>query len=235
MSIESGIPTFRGKNGLWKNQLQFGEQSYDYEDLMCHQAYLEQFEKAWELALLLKKLYVKNEPHLGYSKLLREIAKKNYFVVTSNCDEYFRKAGYDEERIVEIHGSLFDHQCLNNCTDEIWHTSNINTIPLCPACGGRSRPNIKMFGDWHWNSSKAKDQEKRYLKWIKSVKQNHEKILIIEIGAGKRLASIREISERVAGKDNTLIRINTLDHQVSRPNHVSIAKKAIDGINDLCS
>ena len=40
-------------------------------------------------------------------------------------------------------------------------------IPVCKSCGDIARPNILMFGDWHWNAKRAINQEAKYNKWIK--------------------------------------------------------------------
>ena len=84
----------------------------------------------------------------------------NYFVFTSNVDNHFKFAGFDETKILECHGSIFHFQC--PCLWEIYEadvdqieidTENFvaKTIPTCPnSCNDAVRPNILMFGDWDW-------------------------------------------------------------------------------------
>lgn len=235
MSQESGIPVFRGSNGLWTKTLSINGKEYSYQELLSHQAFEEQHSNAWDLINQLKQLYTENKPHKGYHSLRELLSNKNHFILTSNCDEYFLRAAFEEENILEIHGSIYDYQCLIKCSDEIWRMDDYINVPRCPECGGKCRPSIKMLGDWHWNSSKAKDQQRRYVCWMKEIKDNNESILVIEIGAGKKLASIREIAEKVAGEDNELIRINPYDYLVNNSNFFSIPKKAIVGTNDLRS
>lgn len=235
MSQESGIPVFRGVNGLGKKTLSINGKEYSYQELLTHQAFEEHHREAWNLINSLKHLYSNKRPHKGYHTLKELLSNKNQFIVTSNCDEFFSRATYEEENILEIHGSIYDYQCLIKCSDEIWRMDEYINVPRCPECGGKCRPNIKMLGDWQWNSSKAKDQQKRYVRWMNEIIDNNESILVIEIGAGKKLASIREIAEKVAGESNELIRINPNDFEVNNSNFFSIPKKAVEGINDLRS
>lgn len=230
MSQESGIPVFRGTDGLWTKNLLINGKEYSYQELLSHQAFEEHHSNAWSLINSLKQLYTNKIPHKGYHSLRELLSNKNHFILTSNCDEYFSRATFEEENILEIHGSIYDYQCIENCCNEIWRMDENVKIPRCPECGGKCRPNIKMLGDWHWNSSKAKDQQKRYIGWMKEVRDKNENILVIEIGVGKKLASIREIAEKVAGESNQLIRINPNDYEVNNSNFFSIPKTTIEGI-----
>ena len=233
MSNDSGVSVFRGKNGLWTERIHLRGNSYSHKELLNHHAFIDNRVDAWQFINNLKSTFNKNRPHSGYYKLLKALSDKNYFVVTSNCDEYFSRAGFNENRILEIHGSIYDYQCLDGCGNEIWCHEKESIAPNCPECGKNCRPNVKLFDDWHWISTKAKDQESRYLSWLKNIKTKNEKILVIEIGAGKTIATIRLLAEKIAGDMNSLVRINSYDHEVSKPNFISIPKSAIEGIDDL--
>jgi NAD-dependent SIR2 family protein deacetylase len=56
-------------------------------------------------------MYRGTAPHEGFNKMLKIAVIKKYFVYTSNVDGHFLKAGFDEQKIVECHGSLMHFQC----------------------------------------------------------------------------------------------------------------------------
>jgi len=102
--------------------------------------------------------YRETEPYAGFEILKtwgagREV-KDSAFVLTSNVDGQFQKAGFDSERVVEIHGSIFLVQCARLCSRGIWSVVDIDVevdaatmravppVPSCPRCGGVARPNI---------------------------------------------------------------------------------------------
>src|SRR6185369_1821164 len=107
-------------------------------------------------------LYRETVPHEGFALLRRwiELLGLDHFVVTSNVDGQFQKAGFAEDRLLEVHGSIHHLQCLRPCCPAIWAneeqipvdmaTMRADHIPRCPHCGGVARPNVLMFGDFSW-------------------------------------------------------------------------------------
>jgi NAD-dependent SIR2 family protein deacetylase len=134
------------------------------------------------------------------------------FVFTSNVDGQFQKAGFPDHRLCEIHGSIHHLQCLKGCPG-IWPAEGfhpvvdveacrlLSDLPTCPQCGGLARPNILMFSDGGWQSETTEEQEGRLMHWLNQVKR----LLIIEIGAGTAIPSVRHFGEF---HDGFLIRIN---------------------------
>ncbi|MBC8265590.1 MAG: NAD-dependent deacetylase [Flavobacteriales bacterium] len=235
MSVDSGIEQFRGNDGIWTKSILINGEKVDYPNLMTHNAFIEKPELAWGLIGNLIKKYTSTTPHKGYSKLLNILSNKEYFIITSNCDEQFQKAGFDENKILECHGSAYDMQCLNIKHKEIWITPkvdvNIKTnkaeaIPKCPECGSNCRPNISLFGDWFWLSTKAKHQQERYINWKKETLPNYDNIVALEIGAGKTIPTIRKAAENFSKNKYPLIRLNPKDFSCNQANHISIPLKA---------
>jgi len=155
-------------------------------------------------------------------------------VFTSNVDGQFQKAGYDERRIVEIHGSIHYLQCSVPCSRDIWSADKVKVkvdmekfealepLPKCRNCFEIARPNILMFGDWEWISDRTDDQIYLYDKWLSSIRKNGYKLAIVEIGAGKAVPTVRYQSEEIAERFGaTLIRINPRDYDVPY-GHISI-------------
>ncbi len=88
--------------------------------------------------------------------------RDGYFVVTSNVDGHFQKAGFEPDTVFEVHGRIHRLQCSEPCCDRTFSTEGLqldideanlrcrSELPECPVCGAVARPNILMFSDWKW-------------------------------------------------------------------------------------
>ncbi len=202
---------------------------------------------AWAYYGQLLNLYRQTLPHKGYTKLLEIGEKKQYgyFVFTSNVDGQFQKAGFDDAFLEECHGSINHFQCIRPCTSEIWDGSNeivtvdldtfeaTGELPKCPNCGGIARPNILMFGDWNWISHRSNEQGERLQQWLETLESLDAKLVIIEIGAGHDVPTVRLQSQRVSrGSNSTLIRINPLEYDV-HAGGIGLPLGAEEGVNRI--
>jgi hypothetical protein len=184
-------------------------------------------------------LYSSSKPHEGYHILKNIVEEKqrnggSYFVFTSNVDGYFEQV-LSPNHIVECHGSINHLQCLDSCTDDIWPAKESNIFPLkvdmetlraqeplpmCRNCKKRiARPNILMFGDWSFLPYRTENQNEKHKMWLdksKYVCNNGDgKFVVIELGAGEAIRTVRYQSERSAYLHHgALIRINPRDHNV---------------------
>jgi NAD-dependent SIR2 family protein deacetylase len=233
MSVDSGINSFRGDDGLWTKTISIGGESYNHLDLMSHHAFIESPKVAWEFILNLKEKYERTNPHEGYYNLLSLIKDKEHFIITSNIDEHFLKAGFDENCIFECHGTVNYMQCLDILEREVWLTPEIKTenlqladLPTCPNCGSICRPNVLLFGDWFWIPIRSTHQQIRYLNWCRKIKEIKKNVVAIEIGAGKTIRTIRNAAEMFASNKHPLIRINPFDFETKMSNHFSIKMNA---------
>jgi len=222
MGVDAGIPDFRGKSGVWTAE----------KDAFIKYATADSFHKnpldSWNFYINRFLMYRELEPHKGYYDLLS--LPKDIFVVTSNVDGHFIKAGYDRDKLFEIHGNLEYIQCSNRCcndtqpmpqfTQVLTHTDE---VPTCPVCWEASRPQVMMFNDPWFVTKNINDQSSKFMEWQKDKKR----ILGIEIGAGLAVPSIRIFGEE---RTDRLIRINPNDYQINRPNDISIPLSAVEGI-----
>lgn len=229
MGVDSGLPDFRGNQGFWKAYPPIAKLGISFVEMANPHWFEANPPLAWGFYGHRLNLYRKTKPHKGF-QLLLDIAKKKpgkYFVFTSNVDGQFQKAGFAEERIEECHGSILHLQCLNNCTTHIWKADKIAIdidketfeakapLPGCPYCGGLSRPNILMFGDWGWNGRRSAGQSAKFKNWISEVMDKTYKLTIIEIGAGNAVPTVRYQSEEISRITKApLIRINPRDFSV---------------------
>jgi len=245
MGVDSGLPDFRGEEGFWKAYPSIKELGLSFRDIANPLWFDEKPEFAWAFYGHRLHLYRETIPHDGFKMLLDLVKEKNdnYFIFTSNVDGQFQKAGFDDEKIYEVHGSIHHLQCSKRCNDALWENDEIidvdikdfttSNIPLCPNCGGVARPNILMFGDWNWNGKRASKQEAKYNTWRK---RNYNKnIVIIEIGAGSAVPTVRVegnlLSKRL--QHTKLIRINPREPEIENKNGFSVSLGGLEGITKI--
>ncbi len=226
MGVDSGLPDFRGQEGFWRAYPALQHQGFSFEDMANPVRFAEQPKLAWGFYGHRLKLYRGTVPHEGFAILRKWAGRMSHgaFVFTSNVDGQFQKAGFQEHRVHECHGSIHALQCLETCTDDTWSaidfhplvnetTSELESpMPCCPRCGALARPNILMFGDWGWVGLPYEKQLQRLAAWISSVST----LVVVEVGAGIALPTVRRFSERFSAQ--RLIRIN-LRESHTKPSH----------------
>ena len=249
MGVDSGLPDFRGKDGFWNAYPAFRSAGIEFYDIASPAAFESSPRQAWGFYGHRLAMYRATAPHQGFALLNRwtDEVPLGGWVFTSNVDGHFQKAGFDTDRIYECHGSIHHLQCLEPCCDDIWsadqvhpeideaHCELTNAFPRCPRCGGMARPNILMFGDWGWVGQRSAIQSRRFEHWLPQV----QRPVVIEIGAGRAIPSVRSFSQRVVGQfGGRLVRINPDDPQVSSSMDVGLQMPGLpclQAIDDILS
>ena len=163
MGCDSGLPAYRTKNGLWTGYKGLGDGQIHFESLSS-QIFLDNPKQAWGFYGHLLLLFRRSQPHDGYAAALRigNALSGGVFAATTNIDGFLQRAGFPEERVRELHGSLMRLQCSAPCSKRSWPSDSFvpqiderrallaNDPPLCPFCGSPARPNVLKFGDRHW-------------------------------------------------------------------------------------
>jgi NAD-dependent SIR2 family protein deacetylase len=248
IGVDSGLPDFRGDTGFWKAYPIIAKLGLSFVDMANPEWFQRDPKLAWAFYGHRLNLYRETHPHAGFHILL-ELARRKlggYFVFTSNVDGQFQKAGFDDNRIVECHGSIHWFQCVQECSDLIWDAEKaeltvekesfkaLEPLPECPKCGKLARPNILMFGDWQWNSRRTDGQSARLRQWLNHVSEKRASFAIVETGAGRAVSTVRSTSESIAANYGaTLVRINPRDFDVPGERHVSIPLGAMEGISKI--
>ncbi len=247
IGVDSGLPDFRGNKGFWKAYPPIAKLGISFIEMANPRWFESKPNLAWAFYGHRLNLYRRTTPHRGFFQLLKMAEQKpaGYFVFTSNVDGQFQNAGYREDRIEECHGSIHHLQCTAVCNDTIWDGIEVKVVvdeenfeaqeplPRCIRCGGLARPNILMFGDWNWISSRTDAQSQRFNKWLQGLSKEKMRLLIVEIGAGEAVPTVRMKSEHLAQiHNNTLIRINPRDYYTPS-GHISIPLGSADGINQI--
>ncbi|MEN8304235.1 MAG: Sir2 family NAD-dependent protein deacetylase [Campylobacterota bacterium] len=247
MGVDSGLPDFRGNEGFWRAYPPIAKLGYEFTEMANPSLFETNPHLAWGFYGHRLKLYRETVPHKGFNLLLDLVKKKNsnYFVFTSNVDGQFQKAGFEEEKIYEVHGSIHHLQCTQACTESIWENSlesleidmdrlESKSLPQCKNCTNLSRPNILMFGDWSFIGGRSDKQASRFHNWMMDNKG--KKTVIIEIGAGSAVPTIRSFGDRLSRTEEnvTLVRINPREYDVLDEKNIGIASGGLEGIREVC-
>ena len=141
VSAESGIPTFRGVNGLWRN--------YRIEEVASPEAWHRDPRLVWEFYSMRRRVASAAKPNPAHFALaiLEDTLQDRLFVCTENVDNLHEQAG--SRNIVHMHGELFKSRC-ERCSRPPFDDTSLceppAEVPRCE-CGGRIRPHICWFGE----------------------------------------------------------------------------------------
>lgn len=241
MGVDSGLPDFRGNEGLWRAYPALREAALDFTRIASPRAFRRDPELAWGFYGHRLNLYRDTTPHEGFGVLRRWAARKaqGAFVYTSNVDGQFHKAGFAADRIVECHGSLHWLQCIDSCNDSLWEAEGwvpevndsacrlLSPLPRCPACERLARPNVLMFDDGEWNHERTHRQRRRLEAWLATVSRP----VVVELGAGTAVPAVRWFGSLL---DVPLIRINLRESAVQDSRMgVGLAGRALEVLMGL--
>ena len=244
MGVDAGLPTFRGREGLWKAYPPLKHLGLDFASLANPRWFRHNPRLAWGFYGHRLHQYRNTQPHAGFDIIRQWGRRKPLAAMTSNVDGLLHAA--DFPLIWEIHGRIREFQCSTPCGAHTWsgdeYTPHIDNntlheqdmLPECPHCGAIARPNILMFSDASWVSDLSNEQEQAYDLWLQQ--QASKNIVIIEIGAGTAVPSVRMHSEWVNREYSAkLIRINSDEPQVPSNNQHSlgIAGGAVEVLKEI--
>jgi NAD-dependent deacetylase len=136
ISAESGIPTFRGSDGLWKN--------YRAEELATPEAYRQNPRLVWEWYKLRFETVMKAQPNAAHHALVTLAQEKHLTLVTQNVDGLHERAG--SRGVLELHGNITKSRC-ERCHFLEALQVDFEIPPRCKKCGSRKRPNVVWFGE----------------------------------------------------------------------------------------
>ena len=144
VSAESGLPTFRGTNGLWRG--------YRVEDVATPEAFAADPAMVWQFYAERRRRHASVRPnpaHVALADLERALGDRS-FLCTQNVDSLHEQAG--SQRVVHMHGRLMQSRCSRSrCHSLPFDDRNLYRtraeIPNCPKCGAMVRPHICWFGE----------------------------------------------------------------------------------------
>ena len=146
VSAESGIPTFRGKDGYWRN--------LDPAKLATPEAFAKNPNLVWEWYRERRQRIRNAQPnpaHQAIAKLAQHACA--FLLVTQNVDDLHARAEWEgntlaREKIVQIHGDIFITRCSHcDLSSRNERDKEVGGLPRCPECGGLMRPGVVWFGE----------------------------------------------------------------------------------------
>lgn len=138
VSAESGIPTFRGNNGLWKQ--------YRAEDLATPAAFERDPKLVWEWYDWRRTLIARARPNPGHHALAElERSLPHFTLITQNVDDLHDDAG--SRNVLKLHGSIWIVRCTACGADRVDRTAPFPELPPACGCGSLLRPGVVWFGE----------------------------------------------------------------------------------------
>ena len=159
VSADSGIPTFRGKEGYWT----VGAREYQPQDLATHDAFTRMPREVWAWYLYRRGVCRQAAPNAAHAALVtwdRALGER-LGLVTQNVDGLHARAGSPRERTYPIHGDIDLMRCAADCVPDRWPipeavpalargdawTEAHEALLRCPVCGGAARPHVLWFDE----------------------------------------------------------------------------------------
>src|SRR5574340_156256 len=136
ISQESGIPTFRGKDGLWRR--------YDPMKLATIDAFYEDPKLVWEWYEERRQNILNASPNPGHVTIAELEKYRQVSVLTQNIDGLHQRAG--SKNVYELHGSIITIKC-TVCDFKDKVTTGFSTLPPLCKCGNILRPDVVWFGE----------------------------------------------------------------------------------------
>ncbi len=218
VSAESGIPTFRGKDGYWRN--------LDPAKLATPKAFAKDPGLVWEWYRDRRQRIRNAQPNPAH-KAIAKLAQHahEFLLVTQNVDDLHARAGLPKEKMVQIHGDIFVTRCSrcdfsrNEPEQEYEHPPLFNygvagereeeevNLPRCPRCEGLMRPGVVWFGEQlPWDELRRAEN---YL-------EDGPCDLVIVAGTTATFGYIVDWALRAIANDGELIEVNPEETPLSR-------------------
>lgn len=211
ISAESGVPTFRGASGLWRD--------HRPEDLATPEAFSRDPSLVWEFYAWRRTLVAGAKPNRAHLILAQiEAEGHDLIIITQNVDGLHQKAG--SRRVIELHGSLWQLRCtLCNTRWDSIDTPLPELPPTCSECGGLARPNVVWFGE---------SLDQRVLQQAINIIQEVDTLLVIGTSALVQPAASFPLLAKKAKVE--VIEINPQDTPISRHADVVYRENATKGL-----
>ncbi len=215
VSAESGIPTFRGKEGYWT----IGAREYHPQELATHDAFEQMPWEVWAWYLYRRGVCMAAAPNAGHVALvdMAHALGDRFALVTQNVDGLHRRAGSPDATTFPIHGDISLMRCANDCVLDRWPipdaipalargetvSAEVKALLVCPRCGGMTRPHVLWFDESY-------DEERYFLMTVRALAARSALVVIAGTSAQTNLPwQVVTLAERAGA---TIVDINPEDN-----------------------
>ncbi len=236
ISAESGTPTFRGKDGYWRN--------FDPTNLATPKPFARDQNLVWEWYCERRHQIREAKPNSAHDAIARlSISAREFLLVTQNVDDLHARAGLAKEKMVQIHGDIFVTRCsrcdFSRIEPEQEHSPSVTParsdsaasekldrfkraslkdeeyaeVPRCPACAALMRPGVVWFGE---------QLDTKKIEIVENYLNRGSCDLVLVIGTTALFGYIVDWALRARGENGELIEINPDETPLS-----SLATKCI--------
>lgn len=206
VSAESGIPTFRGEEGLWRQ--------YRAEELATPAAFAAEPQLVWEWYDWRRGIIGKAVPNGAHTAIAQmEGLLPNFFLITQNVDGLHRQAG--SKKVIEIHGNIWEMRCTREGRTFEDHRTPLPEIPPMCSCGALLRPNVVWFGE-------PLPQAELQAAW--RILEGCDTLLVV--GTSGMVEPVASFPLMVKGKGGKVVEVNLQQTRISLIADVSLFGKA---------
>jgi len=213
ISQESGIPTFRGKDGLWRK--------YDAMQLATIDAFYENPKLVWEWYDERRKNILAAKPNAGHNTIADLEKYKQVRVLTQNIDGLHQRAG--SSQVYELHGSIITIKC-TVCDFKEKITSDFSELPPICKCGKMLRPDVVWFGE-------ALPQDV----WGEAMMQANSCNVMFVVGTSLAVSPANMLPVYAKQNGATLIEVNPEETPMSNTMDLSIRSTSAKALPELLS
>lgn len=212
ISAESGIPTFRGKEGYWV----VGSREYQPQELATRSMFAKHPEAVWAWYLYRRGVCQRAAPNAGHQAIvaLERLLGDRFRLITQNVDGLHVRAGNSPDRTYQIHGNIDFARCAEDCHRQTWRLpptlgadqprgatlSDSQCSQLrCPECHGWARPHILWFDECY-------DEERFHLDSSLQAAVSAEVLLVVGTSGATSLP--REVARRASATGALIVDVN---------------------------
>lgn len=217
LSADSGIPTFRDKNGFWT----VGSVNYTPEEMGTYQMFTQQPLDVWKWFLYRHTICAIASPNTGHHAIreMEDIFADRFRLITQNVDGLHFKANSSRERTYLIHGTLEKARCGAECSPALYPFPEIEfhkgdeltpeqvQLLICPACGGYLRPHVLWF-DEYYNEHQFRSES--------AMQAAADTGLLLIVGTSGATTLPHKIVDQVLNRPGIVIDINPNENAFSR-------------------